>query len=150
MANNWRLIWYEVICSLHLFSGTFPLVIIILCWFLVLIQYNTEVLYVFFPPYTFGSLSRVTRAVLCDRSIAHDINLARYLQHMTATLRHLLIAHHSYTLRDRRIHHSLINTLARSAGAGAYCGGHLAAQLVGVCISRRFEYQFAPNLHAVF
>jgi len=37
--------------------------------------------YMFFPPYTFGSLSHVTRAVLCDRSIAHDINLARYLEH---------------------------------------------------------------------
>jgi len=47
---------------------------------------------------------------------------------MTATLRHLLITHHSYPALSRDSSLSDQHVGLRSAGAGAYCGGHLAAQ----------------------
>jgi len=53
---------------------------------------------------------------------------------MTATLRHLLIAHHSYPARSTDSSLSDQHVGLRSAGAGAYCGGHLAAQLVIIII----------------
>jgi len=137
MANNWRLI-----CSLHLFSGTFPLVIIILCWFLVLIQYNTEVLCFFHRTHS------VVFPMLRELSCAID------RLRMTSTLHDTFSTHDSYPPSIDRasqlpcaIDGFITLWLTRwptVSRGGAYCGGHLAAQLVFgamLCIMRNMLLQ---------